>query len=61
MATRKPTESAGGQAPAPVPEPTHGGVYELVDGQLVAIEGGPPKSEPAAHAPAIAATAGEGA
>jgi hypothetical protein len=60
MATRKPTEPAGGQAAAPMPQPTHGGVYELVDGQLVAKEGGPPKSEPAAETPAPQPT-GEGA
>jgi hypothetical protein len=25
-----------------IPQPTHGGLYELVDGQLRVIEGGPP-------------------
>jgi hypothetical protein len=58
MAKKQATDA--GTAPAAVPEPTHGGVYELVDGQLVAIEGGPPKAEPVAEAPAPA-TPGEGA
>jgi hypothetical protein len=38
--------------PAPVPQPTHGGVYQLVDGKLEVLEGGPPKADEAAAAPA---------
>lgn len=57
MATaRKPDTPAA----TPAPQPTHGGVYEIVDGQLRAIEGGPPKQQPAAQAPAPQ-PAGEGA
>ncbi len=49
-----------------VPQPTHGGVYEFVDGQLRVIEGGPPAQAkpPAADKPAPAPakkTTGEGA
>ena len=48
----------------PAPQPTHGGVYELVNGRLVAKEGGPPAAAPAptpAPAPAPAQPQGEGA
>jgi hypothetical protein len=36
-----------------VPQPTHGGVYELVDGELRVLEGGPPAQQatPAPAAP----------
>jgi hypothetical protein len=59
MAKKQATDAAA--APVPVPEPTHGGVYELVAGQLVAIEGGPPKPETPADDAAASATPGEGA
>jgi hypothetical protein len=61
MATRTPKPQ--GEAP----QPTHGGVYELVDGQLKVIEGGPPTTSafaPAATnapAPQADASIGEGA
>lgn len=57
---KRATEQAAAPAPASMPQPTHGGVYELVDGQLVAIEGGPPKPDAPAETPAPA-TPGEGA
>jgi len=52
------TSGAASAAPEPAPQPTHGGVYELVDGGLKVIEGGPPQAD----APGDAAQpAGEGA
>jgi hypothetical protein len=35
-----------------VPQPTHGGVYELVAGELRVIEGGPPAPALATQPPA---------
>lgn len=61
MATTKQPKAAAAAPQAPAaPQPTHGGVYELVGDQLQVVEGGPPVAEPAAPA-ADPQPVGEGA